>query len=209
MLGNHGRSITRTIFTPLARLLAKAHVTPDQVTIAGTLITVVLAVTLLGRGLLWQGGVALGVVLFCDSVDGVLARLTGQESRFGAFLDSTMDRLGDGAVFGSLLAWVALGMPTDTPWRTFTLVAGIVAMVGVGAVPYARARAESVGVVAKVGIAERTDRLIVILVSGALTQWTGFNVLVIGFGWVAFASLVTVAQRVVFTARALRGGEHD
>ncbi|MDN6565763.1 MAG: CDP-alcohol phosphatidyltransferase family protein [Actinomyces sp.] len=203
MLGNHGRSITRTIFTPVARLLARLHVTPDMVTMAGTLLTVAISVGVLARGHLALGGILLGVVLFCDSVDGVLARLTGQESPFGAFLDSTLDRIGDGAVFGALLAWAALGMEAG-PVRTVSVVAGTIAMVGVGTVPYARARAETVGVVAKLGIAERTDRLVVALACAAVTQW-GLPqwMYAVGLCWVAFASLVTVLQRVLFTRRAL------
>ncbi|WP_075889346.1 phosphatidylinositol phosphate synthase [Actinomyces provencensis] len=203
MLGNHGRSITRTIFTPFARVLAALHVTPDMVTVTGTLLTIGISVGVLARGHLAIGGILLGVVLFCDSVDGVLARMTGQESQFGAFLDSTLDRLGDGAVFGALLAWAALGME-DGPVRTVSVIAGTIAMVGVGTVPYARARAETVGVIAKVGIAERTDRLIVGLVCAAVTQW-GLPqwMYAVGLCWVAFASLVTVVQRIVFTRRAL------
>ena len=87
MLGNHGRSITKTIFTPLAKLLLAAHVTPNMVTVTGTLVTIAVAVSTLPRGYLWQGALALGVVLFCDSIDGVLARMSGTSSTFGAFLD--------------------------------------------------------------------------------------------------------------------------
>ncbi|MCI1641060.1 MAG: CDP-alcohol phosphatidyltransferase family protein [Actinomyces sp.] len=203
MLGNHGRSITRTIFTPLARALAAMRVTPNMVTVAGTVLTIGISVGVLARGHLAVGAIALGVVLFCDSVDGVLARLTGQESEFGAFLDSTLDRLGDGAVFGALLAWAALGMEPGGV-RTISVIAGTIAMVGVGTVPYARARAESVGVVAKVGLAERTDRLVVALAGAAVTEWglpQAFYA--VGLSWVAAASLVTVIQRIAFTKRAL------
>ena len=167
MLGNHGRSITKTIFTPLARLLLAAHVTPNMVTVTGTLVTIAVAVSTLPRGYLWQGALALGVVLFCDSIDGVLARMSGTSSPFGAFLDSTMDRLGDGAVFASLVAFAVFTMEPSTT-RTVAIIAGLIAIVGAATVPYARARAESVGVIAKVGIAERTDRLIVALLGAAL-----------------------------------------
>ena len=201
MLGNHGRSITKTIFTPLARLLLAAHVTPNMVTVTGTLVTIAVAVSTLPRGYLWQGALALGVVLFCDSIDGVLARMSGTSSPFGAFLDSTMDRLGDGAVFASLVAFAVFTMEPSTT-RTVAIIAGLIAIVGAATVPYARARAESVGVIAKVGIAERTDRLIVALLGAALYGW-GAPVFFFATGlcWVAFASLVTVIQRVHFTAR--------
>ena len=195
MLGNHGRSITKTIFTPLARLLLAAHVTPNMVTVTGTLVTIAVAVSTLPRGYLWQGALALGVVLFCDSIDGVLARMSGTSSPFGAFLDSTMDRLGDGAVFASLVAFAVFTMEPSTT-RTVAIIAGLVAIVGAATVPYARARAESVGV-----IAERTDRLIVALLGAALYGWGApAFFFAAGLCWVAFASLVTVVQRVHFTA---------
>lgn len=203
MLGNHGRSITRTVFTPLARVLHRMGIGPNAVTITGTLVSCVLSVALLARGYILAGALALAVVLFMDSVDGILARMTGTSSDFGAFLDSTLDRITDGFVFGSLLWWSIAGLP-DSPWRTVAIVAGIVAMTAIGVVPYARAKAESYGVVAKVGIAERTDRLIIGLV-GALLYYLGLPVWVfaVALVWVAFASCVTVIQRMAFTYRAL------
>ncbi|MBF0944013.1 MAG: CDP-alcohol phosphatidyltransferase family protein, partial [Actinomyces sp.] len=157
VLGNHGRSITKAIFTPVARVLVAAHITPNMVTIAGTVVTIAVAVTTFPFGYLWQGALALAVVLFCDSIDGVLARMSGTSSPFGAFLDSTMDRLGDGAVFGSLTAFAIFSMESS-PSRTVSIVAGLITIVGAATVSYSRARAESIGVIAKVGIAERTDR---------------------------------------------------
>ena len=206
MLGNHGRFITKAIFTPLARVLARLGVTPNMVTVAGTVATVVIAVLCLPQGWIWQGAIGLAIVMFGDSVDGTLARMTTGGTRFGAFLDSTLDRLADGAVFGSLSAYAVFQM-ADSPVRTWAIIVGICSIVGAAAVPYARARAESVGVVAKLGIAERTDRLIVgmgsaILMSLGLPQW----VFAVGLTWVAFASFVTVCQRIWFTARRIDEG---
>ena len=203
MLGNHGRSITKAIFMPLARVLARVGVTPNMVTVAGTAATVAIAVVCIPQGWIWQGGIALAVVMFGDSVDGTLARMTTGGTRFGAFLDSTLDRLGDGAVFGSLTAYAVFQMG-DSFVRTWAIIAGICSIVGAAAVPYARARAESVGVVAKLGIA---DRLIIgmgtaILMSLGLPEW----VFAAGLTWVAFASFVTVCQRIWFTARHIDEG---
>ena len=192
MLGNHGRSITKAIFTPLARVLARVGVTPNMVTVAGTVATVAIAVICIPQGWIWQGGIALAVVMFGDSVDGTLARMTTGGTRFGAFLDSTLDRLGDGAVFGSLTAYAVFQM-ADTPVRTWAIIAGICSIVGAAAVPYARARAESVGVVA-MGTA--------ILMSLGLPEW----IFAAGLTWVAFASFVTVCQRIWFTARHIDEG---
>ncbi|PID97996.1 MAG: CDP-alcohol phosphatidyltransferase [Actinobacteria bacterium] len=203
MLGNRGRSATQAVFTPIARVLARLGISPNMVTLAGTFITVVLSITLLARGYLWQGGIALGLVLLADSIDGILARLTNTVSPFGAFFDSTMDRIGDGAVFGSLLLWIATQMPSGLPQRV-ALIAGVVSIVGVGVVPYVRARAESVGVIAKIGIAERTDRLIVALTAAGLTglgagQWW----IAVGLVLVAVGTFVTVVQRIMYTSKEL------
>lgn len=203
MLGNHGRGFTRAIFTPLTKGLQRLGVTPNVVTVVGTVLSCVAAVTLLGRGYLLAGGLTLGVLLFMDSVDGILARMTNTSSDFGAFLDSTLDRITDGFVFGSLLWWVITGIP-ESPWRTVAIVAGIVSMTAIGVVPYTRAKAEVFGIAAKVGIAERTDRLVVVLVAAAL-YYVGLPlwVFAVGLAWVAFASSVTVLQRIVFTYRAM------
>ena len=188
MLGNHGRGLTKAVFTRPALALGRLGVTPNMLTVTGTALSVTAAVTLLPQGRFVAGPLVLLVVLVADSFDGILARATGKSSVFGAFLDSTMDRLADGAVLGSLAAWAALSM---------TVVAALAAVVTAATVPYARARAESIGATASVGIAERTDRLLVALgatfiVGLGAPQW----VLTIGLLYVAVASFITVIQRV-------------
>ena len=196
MLGNHGRGLTKALFTRPALALGRLGVTPNMLTVSGTILSVTAAVTLLPRGHFVAGPLVLLVVLVADSFDGILARATARSSVFGAFLDSTMDRLADGAVLGSLAAWAALSMPAGT-LRTTTIVAALAAMILAATVPYARARAESIGATAKVGIAERTDRLLVALgatfvVGLGAPQW----VLTAALGYVAIASFITVIQRV-------------
>ena len=196
MLGNHGRGLTKALFTRPALALGRLGVTPNMLTVTGTILSVTAAVTLLPRGHFVAGPLVLLVVLVADSFDGILARATARSSVFGAFLDSTMDRLADGAVLGSLAAWAALSMSAGT-LRTTTIVAALAAMILAATVPYARARAESIGTTAKVGIAERTDRLLVALgatfvVGLGAPQW----VLTVALGYVAIASFITVIQRV-------------
>ncbi|OLO93232.1 CDP-alcohol phosphatidyltransferase [Actinomyces naeslundii] len=196
MLGNHGRGLTKALFTRPALALGRLGVTPNMLTVIGTILSVTAAVTLLPRGHFVAGPLVLLVVLVADSFDGILARATARSSVFGAFLDSTMDRLADGAVLGSLAAWAALSMSAGT-LRTTTIVAALAAMILAATVPYARARAESIGATAKVGIAERTDRLLVALgatfvVGLGAPQW----VLTVALGYVAIASFITVIQRV-------------
>ena len=204
MLGNHGRGLASAIFTAPAKLLAKVGVTPNMVTVAGTVINMALAIGLLARGYLALGGILIGVTAFADSLDGVLARLTNQTSEFGAFLDSSLDRLADGAIFGSLLYWAISGMAPGGI-RTSTIIAAICALVGAGAVPYVRARGEALGVVAKVGIGERTDRLVVALVGAGITD-LGAPLLCfpVALSWVAFASFITVGQRIMYVRKHLK-----
>ena len=158
MLGNHGRGLTKALFTRPAHALGRLGVSPNMLTVAGTVLTVTAAVTLLPQGHFVAGPLVLLVVLVADSFDGILARATGTSSVFGAFLDSTMDRLADGAVLGSLAAWAALSMSVGA-LRTVTVVAALAGMILAATVPYARARAESIGATAKVGIAERNDQI--------------------------------------------------
>lgn len=205
MLGNHGRGVAKTIFTPFAKLLAKLHVTPNMVTLASSLLIAIISVTVLATGHLFWGGIVLGVILFADSVDGTLARMTGASSQFGAFLDSTMDRITDGIVFGCLLWWAIWGLP-DGAIRSTSIAAGIVCMTAIGVVPYVRAKAEAEGVVAKIGIAERTDRLIIALVGAGFSElsWCPDWLYAVGLVWVAFASTVTVVQRMWVTWTGLK-----
>lgn len=196
MLGNHGRGLTKALLTRPALALGRFGVTPNMLTVTGTVLSVTAAVTLLPSGHFVAGPLVLLVVLVADSFDGILARATGKSSVFGAFLDSTMDRLADGAVLGSLAAWASLTMPLSA-LRTVTVVAALTSIVLAATVPYARARAESIGASAKVGVAERTDRLLVALsatfiVGLGAPHW----VLTIALVYVAIASLITVVQRV-------------
>lgn len=196
MLGQHGRGLTRALFTRPALAMAKVGITPNMLTVTGTVLSVAAAVCTLPQGRFVLGPILLGLVLIADSFDGILARATGRSSKFGAFLDSTMDRLADGAVFASLAAWVAWQMPAGRS-RQLTLVAALASIVFAAAVPYARARAESIGASASIGIAERTDRLIVALVAAflvgvGLPVW----VLTVGLCYVALASFITVVQRI-------------
>ena len=96
MLGQHGRGLTRSLFTRPALALARIGVTPNMLTLTGTALTIGVAVLTLPQGRFVVGPIALTLTIVADSFDGILARATGGSSEFGAFLDSTMDRLADG-----------------------------------------------------------------------------------------------------------------
>lgn len=205
VLGNHGRGLATRVFTPIAKVLARWGVTPNMVTLVSALLVAIVGVGLVAQGYLAWGAVGMTVVLLADSLDGVLARETGEASEFGAFLDSTVDRISDGIAFGAVVWWAAMHLEAS-PMRTTIVSAGLFTMIFAAAVPYARARAESLGVAATVGIAERTDRLVVVGLSVFLTG-LGLSpwLIAAAFIYVAFASAVTVIQRVMFTSKALTG----
>ncbi|WP_159796425.1 phosphatidylinositol phosphate synthase [Puerhibacterium puerhi] len=200
------RATMQRVFSPLAAALMRMGVSPDAVTIAGTVVVTALALGLLPTGHLFLGALLIGVFALFDSLDGVLARMTGRSGPWGAFLDSTLDRVSDGAVFAGITLWFVLH--PDEPYATWGAGAALACLVLGGVVPYARARAESVGADAHVGIAERTDRLVIALVPTGLVQLgLPVLVLVVVLGLLAVASLVTVVQRVSAVHRQLRSRE--
>jgi CDP-diacylglycerol--glycerol-3-phosphate 3-phosphatidyltransferase len=192
MLNRYARAVVTKIFTPLARLLLRLGLTPDAVTIAGTLGVVVSALVLYPLGHLFWGSLAVAVFVVSDMLDGIMARTLGRSGHWGAYLDSTLDRFGDSAVFAGLVIWFVRDGGSD-------LTAGLaLACLVLGSiVSYAKARAEGLGYTANVGIAERSDRLLAVLVGTAVV---GLGVplpfLQVVLALLAVASLVTVVQRM-------------
>jgi len=193
---------TKVIAAPVARLLLRLGVSPDAVTLVGTLGVCVGALAFFPQGKLLTGVLVITAFVFSDLVDGHMARLSGRTSPFGAFLDSTLDRIGDGAIFGGLALYFA--GPGDSD---LYLVLSLVCLLMGGVVSYARARAESLGFQAKVGIAERADRLVAILVMTGFSAILDLPILLhIALWALAVASTVTVGQRIwVVRRQALAG----
>ncbi len=198
MLG-HLRSLATTVFGPLARFLLRRGVSPDTVTVVGTLGVVAAGLGLLGTGHLLLGSITIAVFALTDSIDGIMARAAGRSGPWGAFLDSTLDRFGDAAIFVGLV--VHLNARDDDVGAALALAALVLGSV----VPYARARAEGLGMTAAVGIAERADRLAVVLVA-AFVVGLGAPYLVLDLllGLLAVASAVTVGQRMATVRRQAR-----
>ena len=197
MLNRYARAFFTKVFTPLARLLVRLGVSPDVVTVVGTLGVCFGALWFYPRGQLLVGTLVITAFVFSDTVDGVMARLSGRSSTWGAYLDSTLDRVGDAAIFGGLVLWYA-GDGDQTVLAGLALACLILGSV----VSYAKARAEGLGMTANVGIAERADRLVAVLV---VTGFVGLGlpqvVLGVVLALLAVASLVTVFQRML-TVRA-------
>lgn len=197
---NRLRGAMTRLWTPLADALLRAGVSPDAVTIAGTLGVVVTALWAFPTGHLLLGALVITVFSLTDSLDGVMARRSGRSSPWGAFLDSTLDRFGDAAVFSGLVVWYA-GGGDDRPTALLALVCLVLGSV----VPYARARAEGLGMTASGGIAERADRLFAVLVAAAVVGVGAPTVVMtVVLALLAVASAVTVVQRVAAVRRQVR-----
>lgn len=191
MLGRYKEQVAR-VSEPVARGLLGVRVRPNQLSLLGLVGSALAAVAFAGdyRRL---GGVLLALAGALDILDGALARVSGQVSPFGAFLDSVLDRYSDLLVLGGLLVLFArLGRPGD-------VLATVLALMGTVMVSYTRARAESVGVECRVGLMERGERLLV-LIAGAL-----LGVLVPAIWVVAVGANATAIHRIVHTWRATRG----
>jgi len=188
----------RGALAPIARALHAMGVSANAVTATGLLLTLAGAV-ILGSG---QPGIALLVLLagtLADAIDGQVARLSGGGTRLGAFLDSTFDRLSDAALC------VAALIVGGTHGDALLFVSGIVALVSGSLVPYIRAKAESLGLTASIGLAPREARLALIILGVAAWAVTGsLSLFAAAVAFVALLSTITAVQRVVYVARALR-----
>ncbi|UVJ37902.1 phosphatidylinositol phosphate synthase [Arthrobacter sp. CJ23] len=197
MLNRHARGFFTSLFTPLARWLLRIGVSPDAVTVVGTAGVMVGALVFYPMGQLWWGSLIVAVFAFSDVVDGIMARLLGASGRWGNFLDSTLDRAADGAIFMGLTIWF-FTEGADRPIAVSALVCLVLGMV----VSYARAKAESLGFSANVGIAERAERLAsVLLVAGLTGLGLPPVVLLVTLVLLAVASVVTIAQRMMAVRR--------
>jgi CDP-diacylglycerol---glycerol-3-phosphate 3-phosphatidyltransferase len=185
------------LLNPVGEALARTPITPNALTIIGTIGMSAGALTLFPTGHLFAGVMVCTGFVLADMLDGTLARIKGTSGKFGAFLDSTMDRVADSAVFGALAAWFVLGGHSKlmAGLSLFCLVAGSL-------VSYAKARAESLGLKCDVGFAERTERLLIGLVATGLSGLGVPYVLPIGLWFLAAASAFTFGQRVLAARRS-------
>lgn len=186
------RAFWTKVISPIAHLLIRLGVSADVVTLVGTIGLSAGALVFFPQGMLLTGVLVATAFVFSDLIDGYMARSQGKSSKFGAFLDSTLDRIGDGAIFIGLALYFA--GPGDS---TLYLVLCLVCLLMGAVTSYARAKAEGLGYEAKVGIAERADRLVAILVMTGLGAIFDLPILLYVVLWaLAIASTVTVAQRI-------------
>lgn len=189
-------AITRVI-EPIARLAVRAQITPNAVTLIGTLGTVLSAIYFYPKGELFIGTLFICFFALSDLFDGAIARLSEQgASAWGGFLDSTCDRITDAAILGSLAVYCIL---EDSDLYLVAIAAIVTGFL----VPYIRAKAESFGIACTVGIAERTERIILAL-TGIGFHGLGVPYILAIALWLLFAlSAITVIQRIAVVRRGL------
>jgi len=187
------RQFWSNFWAPVGDLFLRLGIKPDWVTIVGTVGVSAAALWFFPRGEFLVGVLVITAFVFSDIIDGYMARKSGQSSKWGAFLDSTLDRVADSAIFGGLVLWYA-GDGDSTLYLSLSLLCLVLGSL----TSYARARAESLGMTAKVGIAERADRLVAVLVMTGLSGLFDLPILREIVLWaLAVASTITVVQRMM------------
>lgn len=197
MLSFFGRASVSKVTAPLGRALIRTGLTPDAVTLIGTVATIAAALTLFPMGQLFWGTMVIWLFVMFDMLDGAMARARGGGTRFGAVLDATCDRVADGAIFAGL-AWWAVYDEQSRP----LLVATLICLVSSQVISYAKARAEASGLSADGGLIERPDRLVIVLVGAGFTGLGIDWAIHVAMWLLAAGSVITVFQRVLAVRRS-------
>jgi CDP-diacylglycerol---glycerol-3-phosphate 3-phosphatidyltransferase len=191
------KEAVRATLRPIVGLLMALHITPNTITVFGVVITLVASV-MVASGWLLAGAAVLTAGSLLDAVDGALARAQGGGTTFGSFLDSTLDRVSEAIVYAGIAGFFLFQQP-DPAWPVLLTV---VALAGSFMVSYARARAEGIGVSAEVGLAPRTERL-VLVIAGIAVAGLGYMLGLTGaLGIIAVLTILTVIQRIWHVWRA-------
>jgi CDP-diacylglycerol--glycerol-3-phosphate 3-phosphatidyltransferase len=200
--GNARRPTTAAEVRDLARnRLIESRLTPNAISITGLVLNLVAAGLVVGR-LFFLAGIAFIVGSIMDTLDGRYSRMSGKGTPFGAFLDSTLDRLEEGIVLTTVAAWFA------SNGKDVAVAGCVVTVLGSLMVSYTRARAEALGVECKVGLATRPVRVVILafgLVFAKVFSVGDFSPLEIAIYAMALLTTVTVFQRVLHVRRELNG----
>lgn len=187
------------VIEPVAALLCRLRVSPNALTTIGTLCSVAGGVAF-GMGHIRTAGFIIGLTAIFDVLDGVVARRTGQSTVFGAFYDSTLDRVADGALLGGIAYFFASSPVHRNMPMVAVSIAGIVATF---LVSYTRARAEGLGIDAKVGIMQRAERVVLLSAPQAIFGLAlSGRVLMVVVCILAFTAWITAFQRMLFVRSA-------
>jgi CDP-diacylglycerol--glycerol-3-phosphate 3-phosphatidyltransferase len=199
MLNIFARHSVARVTDPIGAWLLNHRVTADAVTIAGTVGSVTGALVLLPLGYLFAGACVVTVFVLFDMLDGAVARAAGGGSGVGAVLDSTCDRIADGALFAAL-TWWCFGIGNNT----VLAVAALLCLVTAQVISYVKARAEAAGLRADGGLIERPERLIIALVGTGVHGLGVPRAVDVALWLLAVLSVVTVGQRIAALYRSAR-----
>jgi CDP-diacylglycerol--glycerol-3-phosphate 3-phosphatidyltransferase len=189
------RQAGRMLTNPLVPIISRLKLTPDMMTFTGIILNLVAAVVI-GFGCLLAGGIIFLLAGLFDLLDGALARYMEKTTRFGALLDSTADRITEGAIFLSLIFVTGVSVwPFNVTWE---LVLIFLALIGSYLTSYIRARAEGLNIDCTVGLFTRVERVIILAFGLLLSQ------VFIALAIVVVLSFVTVGQRLVHVWRQAR-----
>src|SRR5260370_23526658 len=187
------------LFTPVGKALARTPITPNAVTVIGTVGVAGGALALCPIGVMFPGAFTCTIFVFLDMLDGVLARLKGTSGTWGAFLDSTMDRIADAGIFAGLVIWFMRGghNPLLGGVSLFCLVTGSL-------VSYVKARAQSLGLRCDVGLIERPERMLISLIAVGVSGLGVPYILNVGLWALAAGSAFTFLKRVPSAYKAAK-----
>lgn len=203
MLSLHGRKPAATVAEPVAKLFLRLGLTPNAVTVLGTLATIAAAVALIPTGHLVWAAVLTAFFAAFDMIDGTMARLKGGGTAFGATLDASCDRLSDGALFGAIVYWLVYVEHADRAAVAVTLVVLALSQT----ISYIKARAEAGGLKVNGGLIERPERLI-LAVGGLFLEGLGVHLALETAMWIlALGSVFTVVQRLLKASRDPKAGQ--
>lgn len=209
------RGSFKRVIIPLARFLAQHGVTANMITVVGSSAVIVVACVTAMTGWLFVGSILLTLCTLADALDGSVAAVTGGGTQFGAFLDSTLDRIADWSLFVVVLICLYRAQPEQimpiftVAWgcvmRVVSLFVGLIALMAAFVTSYARARGQSLHVDPKVGLVTRADRIAIILVAMAIAGLTGYYYwLSIAMMVLAVGGVITVVQRIEQVRHYLR-----
>ncbi|NMN99991.1 CDP-alcohol phosphatidyltransferase family protein [Gordonia sp. TBRC 11910] len=197
MLSILGRASVSKVTLPMGRALLRTGLTPDAVTVIGTVASIAAALTLFPTGHLFWGTMVIWLFVMFDMLDGAMARARGGGTRFGAVLDATCDRIADGAIFAGLAWWCIVTQP-----HQLLFVATLICLVTSQVISYAKARAEASGLNGDGGLIERPDRLIIVLVGAGVTGLGLWWAIHVAMWLLAAGSVITVGQRMYSIAQS-------
>lgn len=186
---------------PAIALLARNNVSPNAITTVGTLMTIAASIVY-ATGHIMTAGWVMNVTAFFDVADGEVARRTGKSSVFGAFYDSTLDRVADGALMAGLAVFYATN---PVHHNLYMVVVCLVCMVGTFLISYTRARAETLGIDAKVGLMQRPERMVLLSVPQSFfglfwNGWVLMGIIIL----LTVTAWITAVQRIAFVYRATK-----